>query len=185
MTGVLRGSLCNFAMKAKPQFMYLLKPHPVLTTAGHSPIKVAMATVQVLFLSGRYRCGNLTRHWSEGDGSCTMNSSCTGILETITHIIQSCPALTDTRHGLYNYTLRYTSILPLPLMSLIRAKFHPSNPTFVDSVLDCSTDPDFIRASQELGEDIIHHAFAVSRTWAYVLHRERLKLLGLWRSVAD
>jgi len=45
-------------------------------------------------------------------------------------------------------TLRYASILPLPLMSSLRAKFHPDIPTFVDSVLDCSVDPNFIRTSQ-------------------------------------
>ena len=68
----------------KPQFMSVVRPHPLWETAGHSPIKVAMATIQALFLSGRYRCGKLTRHWSAaGDGSCSMSSSCSGSLEDI------------------------------------------------------------------------------------------------------
>ena len=164
----------------KSQFMSLIKPHPLWETAGHSPIKVAMATVQALLLSGRYRCGQLTRHWSVGDGSCTMSSSCSGILEDIPHIILWCPSLTKIRQGLYEYTLRYSSVLPLPLMALIRSKFHPDNVTFIDCILDCSTDPQIITTTQVLGRDVLYHAFAVSRTWAYVLHRERLRLLGLW-----
>ena len=165
----------------KPEFMSVTTPHPLWVTAGHSPIKVAMATVQATFLSGRYRCGKLTRHWSAGDGSCAMSSSCSGILEDIPHIILWCPSLTQIRQGLYAYTLRYTSNLPLPLMVLLRTKFHPDNPTFIDCILDCSIDSQIIKTTQELGGDVLRHAFAVSRTWAYVLHRERMGLLGLWR----
>ena len=46
----------------RPQYMSLLTPHLIWRTAGHSPFKIAMASVQALFISGRYRCGALTRH---------------------------------------------------------------------------------------------------------------------------
>ena len=51
-----------------PSFMSLQRSHPIWLTAGHSPFKVAMATIQAKMLSGRYRCGYLTRHWSSSDG---------------------------------------------------------------------------------------------------------------------
>ena len=136
-------------------------------------------------MSKRYRCGKLTIHWSDGDSSCSLSSSFAEKLEDIPHIICWCPALTGICNGLCKYTLRYTSVLPLPLMSLLRAKFHPDIPTFVDSVLDCSVNPDFIRTTQVFGEDVLHHTFAISRPWTYVIHRERPKLLNLWMSPAN
>ena len=51
-----------------PSFMSLQRSHPIWLTAGHSPFKVAMATIQAKMLSGRYCCGYLTRHWSSSDG---------------------------------------------------------------------------------------------------------------------
>ena len=164
----------------KPEYMSLLTPHLIWRTAGHSPFKVAMANVQALLISGRYRCGALTRHWTGGDGS-----DCRGILEDIPHIIQWCPALKNVRLGLQESTFKYSSTLPLELMHLLRTKCVPSSTSFVSFILDCSSDPDAILLSQKLGEDIFEHLFTCTRTWAYIIHRERLKLLGLWRPVAN
>ena len=41
-----------------PQFMSLLRPHPILTTAGHSYDTNKMIR-QLWMLSGRYKCGSL------------------------------------------------------------------------------------------------------------------------------
>ena len=38
-----------------PQYMSLTEPHPLWTSAGSSPAKIAMATVQAQMLSGKYR----------------------------------------------------------------------------------------------------------------------------------
>ena len=48
----------------KPSFMSLTKVHPIWFTAGSSPSKVAMATIQARMVSGRYRTEYLCRHWS-------------------------------------------------------------------------------------------------------------------------
>ena len=170
----------------KPQFMSLLTPHPIWGTAGYSPVKVSMATIQALFLSGRYRCGALTRHWTTApkSGSCEMSPLCSRTLEDVSHIHRFCPALNNVRRGLYDFTLRFSSNLPPNLLSLIRTKCNPDSPSFVSFVLDCSVDSDVIRTSQELGPSILEPIFTVTRTWAYVLHRERLKLLGRWSPVA-
>ena len=169
----------------KPEFMSLCTPHLLWKTAGFSPTKVAMATVQALFLSGRYRCGSLTRNWtlSPGDGTCQVAHECTGIVEDVFHILRCCSGLRNVRHGLYDYTTRYSSNLPVPLMQLLRTKCSPANPSFVAFILDCSTDPDAISLSQDIGQDVFDHLFNVTRTWAYVIHRERLKMLGRWRLV--
>ena len=165
--------------------MSLVSPHPLWKTAGHNPIKVSMATVQASLLSGRYRCGSLLRHWSPSKetGYCKLSLSCSRTLEDIPHILRWCPSLTNVRHGLTDYTYRYSANLPLELMSLLRRKCNLSSPTFVNFILDCSTDPDVIRTTQVLGSDVLDHLFTVTRTWAFVIHRERLRMLGSWRSV--
>ena len=68
--------------------MSLLTPHLLWKTAGHSPTRVAMATIQALFLSGRYRCGSLIRHWAPciDNGFCHLSPACTEIIEDISHI---------------------------------------------------------------------------------------------------
>ena len=49
----------------KPNFMSLVKPHPLWTTAGSSPSKMSMATVQARMVSGRYRSELLCSNWSK------------------------------------------------------------------------------------------------------------------------
>ena len=171
----------------RPEYMSLCTPHLLWKTAGFNPTKVAMATVQALFLSGRYRCGSLTRHWalSSNDGSCQLAFECQGIIEDVSHILHCCPGLRNVRLGLYDYTTIYSSTLPVPLMQLLRAKCSPDNPSFVAFLLDCSTDPDAIFLAKNIGHEVFDHLFDVTRTWAYVIHRERLKMLGRWRPVRN
>ena len=48
----------------KPEFMSVLHPHPMLTTAGTS-YEINKMVVQLRMLSGQYRIGTLLRHFSE------------------------------------------------------------------------------------------------------------------------
>ena len=167
----------------KSPFMSLVTPHPVWKTAGSSPYKIAMATVQARMLSGRYRTGALTRHWSRAEnGSCSLSPLCSNSLEDLPHMLKDCPALAFTRNWLYDFTTRYAASMPLSIQYLLRQKCDPVAPTFIPFILDCSTDPDVILMCQNIGFYILDDLFSVTRTWVYVLHRERLKLLGRWRS---
>ena len=162
--------------------MSLTTPHPLWKTAGHSPYKIAMATIQAKMLSGRYRCGALTRHWNLGHGGgCLISPYCTNILEDLVHILKFCPGLNATRISLYDYTMSFANSLPTNLRNLICKKCDPSTPSFVNFMLDCSSDPDVILICQEEGFHILEPLFSVTRTWTFVIHRERLKLLGRWR----
>ena len=142
---------------------------------GHCPgfatLRKVSVRIFVTTLVPREWCVQVSSQWSE-------------TLEHVPHFLHWCPSLANVRSGLYEYTLRYTSNLPVPLMNLIRRKCHVSNPTFVNFVLDCSTDPDVIRASQEHSLDVLNIIFGVTRIWAYVLHRERLRMLRQWRPIA-
>ena len=76
----------------KPTFMSLLSPHPIWTTAGSSPTKVAMATQQARLLSGRYRLEALSSHWTNGSGTCRLSPSCASD-EDIDHFLTSANVL--------------------------------------------------------------------------------------------
>ena len=64
---------------------------------------------------------------------------------------------------------------------MLKTQSKQSHPSFVQFILDCSTLPKVIEATQTLGPDVLFHLFHISRTWCYTLHRERLKAFGRWR----
>ena len=78
-----------------------------------TPPKIAMATIQALMLSGRYRTEALIRHWkkSKSDGCCRLSDACRTNFEDIPHILQHCPALTLVRQKLLLNTSNYCSKL--------------------------------------------------------------------------
>ena len=164
-----------------PSFMSITKPHPLWQTAGSSPAKVSMATVQAQMLSGRYRTEALCSHWSKNkEGVCLLSSECGNTVEDLPHILSFCPSLTPARTKLNQYTLQYSSNLPDGIKNILMQHCSPSSPTFINFLLDCTSLPDVISAVQVLDADVLHHLFNISRTWVYVLHRERLKQLGRW-----
>ena len=164
-----------------PAFMSLMSPHPLFWTAGSSPYEVTKAHVQSLFLSGRYKTERLCRFWScNPDGFCMM-PLCKGrkIVEDVEHILVDCPSLSPARQNLVSFTIRYAVSVPL-LSNIIFTYTNPYQPLFTQFLLDCSTLPDVISATQLLGDDVLIHLFKISRTWCFTLHRERLKILGRW-----
>ena len=162
--------------------MSLVSPHPLWTSAGSSPSKIAMATIQAQLLSGRYRSESLCRHWSNNRmGSCLLSHSHQDVLEDVPHILKDCDALLDTRLKLHSYTREYCRDIPTYLSNLILPLTNISSPTFCQFLLDCSVLPEVIRATQEYdAATVYHHTFTVSRTWVYSLHKKRMMLLGRW-----
>ena len=167
-----------------PQFMSLNRIHPLFSFAGHSPAHVNRSLVQALMLSGRYRCGALTRHWDKTDGSCLLSVVCKGVIEDIPHILKSCPALAVTRINLLDFTKRYLTDLPDQMKFHLESLFHPDHSNFCQLLLDCSPIPSLISLTQHLGPSILGHIFYLSRIWVFALHRERLKMLGIWKHAA-
>ena len=118
-----------------PNFMSLVSPHPLWTTAGHSPSKVAMASVQASMLSGRYPIDKLTRHWSlKVTGYCTLHDNCSNMMEDICHVLQHCTALNVARLKLLDYTHSQIKDLPQILQNL-------ACPRFTNFLLDCFSIP--------------------------------------------
>ena len=163
-----------------PKFMSLTTPHPLWTTSGSSPSKIAMATIQAQMISGRYRSESLCRHWSKNKGGfCLLSPSCSNIIEDVPHILSSCCGLSSTRNKLIAYTSDYAASVPA-IMDLILTLCIPSNPKFIQFLLDCSCLPEVILAHQQHGKEVLDHLFLITRTWVYTLHKERLKKLGRW-----
>lgn len=166
-----------------PKFMSLSAPHPLWTTCGSSPASIAMATIQLRMISGRYRSESLCRHWSKNkEGICLLSPSCVNTVEDIPHILTACSGLSSTREKLVLYTQQYSSSVPA-ISGLILSLCSPTYPHFVQFLLDCSCLPEVIHATQQLGKDVLWHLFAISRTWVYTLHKARMKILGRWNFV--
>ena len=169
----------------KPQFMSLTKPHPLWTTAGSSPAKVAMACIQAEMISGRYRCEQLCSKWSlkNRPGVCLINTECSMMQEDIPHILQVCPALAPTRNKLARFTKQYCETLSQQICEIVNTFCTTSSPDFCQFLLDCSVLPPVVAAVQSEGEAVLDHLFHLTRTWVYTLHRERLKHLGRWNPI--
>ena len=165
--------------------MSLIRPHPMIFSAGTYPAKVAMATVQMQMLSGRYRTDSLVRHWrSDISGLCSLSSSCTSSLDDIPHLLQGCRALDSTRQRLLSFTEKYIhdNSLHEDISSVIRNFCNPASPSFCSFLLDCTSNPLVICLAQKYDRfPLYSNLFDITRTWIFVLHRERLKLRGQWK----
>ena len=160
----------------KPQFMSLLRPHPILSTAAHSYDTNKMI-VQLRMLSGRYRVGSLLKHFSPSNtGICEL---CGTEEEDLQHMLIRCPNLQDRRRLLIEYSR--SVLLQSPTCTLILEDIlsSSSQDTQVQFLLDCSALPDVIRAAQH-DNTVLPLLFKISRTWCYSMHRTRLKLLNRW-----
>ena len=142
-----------------------------------------MATIQAKILSGRYRTGVLTRYWksSSQKGFCTLSPACALAIDDFNHILVDCPALTYAREWLTDFTVKFSTHLPFNVQNVLLQKSDIFYPFFVTFMLDCSSDPEVILLHQDMGFSVLEALFYVILTWTYILHRERLKLLGRWR----
>ena len=161
-----------------PQFMSLLRPHPILTTAVTS-YDTNKLVIQLRMLSGRYRVGSLLKHFSPSNsGICEL---CGSEEENLTHLlIPRCPPLKERREVLVPYSRDILKNSPTGSEIFEQVLTDSNEELFVQFVLDCSVLPAVIRASQQ-DPSVLHLLLKICRTWCYSMHRTRLKLLGRWK----
>ena len=161
-----------------PEYMSLTKPHPLWLTSGSSSYQVSMTTVQAIMLSGRYRTEQLCSRWSGRSPNCKLCKQ--NEPEDLHHILTVCDSLEPTRIQLSGFTnnllLQCPEVTPVVLKYCV-----PTEPLFIQFLLDCSVLPEVIRLSQTYGSVIFHLLFRLTRTWCYVLHKTRLRLLNRWK----
>ena len=165
----------------KANFMSLMNPHPIWTTAKGNPHEVGKAIQQASFISGRYRTEYFSRHWSDNpQGYCRTNDSCSNVIEDCKHILLECPSYVNERRILISLWLKTNNYFARKLA--LEALSNTSD-YLLQFILDCSALPSVILASQRHGKDILDALFHLTRTWCFVLHRQRMRLLGRWNFV--
>ena len=162
--------------------MSLTTPHPIWTSAGSSPFEVKKATVQARMLGGRYRTCWLRRHWS-GDptGSCRI-PGCNGEPGTLIHLATAqCQGLASAKVRAVALWRVFLSAEP-NLFPLIRDFSLGEPKAFLEFLVDPTTRKSVISLAKHFGSkyDVIGKLCYMTRTWLYTMHKERLKLIGLW-----
>ena len=135
--------------------MSLSKPHPLWKTCGDNSFEVSKAIIQAKFLSGRYRTDKLLGHFNKTDGVCCLCSS--GAPGTLEHLILLCPSLEHCRQNQFE-GLKHNRISDIS-RDLIISTYKTSVPNFMQLLLDCSSYPPVIQASQEYGNNILNELF--------------------------
>ena len=166
----------------KPQYMSLLKPHPLWTTSQANPFEINKSLVVAKLLSGQYRSDWHTRHWSKDnkEGFCLL---CPGseVPGTIEHMLISCPTLEDKRVLLFKYWNQQSED-NFHLQKLLESKLLSDATNLVQFLLDPSAVSSVISGCQQ-NHYTLNDVFALTKTFCYGIHRRRLKLLGrfhLW-----
>ena len=166
-------SLNNF----HPEYMSLTKPHPLWSTAGSNPYEIVKAIQQARFISGRYRSGCVTKHWSGNNEGLCVAPSCTNQLETVGHILVNCSAYNDTKRRLYSLWL---STPNKTVLGLVLQALSSETDYLLQFILDCSVLPPVILATQTSGGHVLKELFYLTRSWCFSIHRQRMKYLGRW-----
>lgn len=133
----------------------------------------------------RYYTEAMCSHWSKNKrGLCLLSPvECIDTIEDLNHIIKICPVLTPCRQNLVLFTEKYADkIESTEICALLTNLCDLTHPSFVNFLLDCSSLSEVIASVQQHGQAVLHHLFRVKRTWLFVLHRERLKILGRWNN---
>ena len=167
-----------------PSFMSLTKPHPIWSSCGSNPFECHKAVTVARMLSGRYLTDNLQRHWTPDnkEGFCLL-PACQGqnskSLGTLEHLLLFCPALSHTRVKLLDLLLKI-SVEHQALTTILSNAFtKPNHSTLLQLLLDCTSMPDVIHATQFSGDDLQNRLLYLGRTWCYAIHRERMKQMNL------
>ena len=122
------------------------------------------------------------RHfYPDSDGNCSICPE--NVPGTIEHILTQCPSLSETREKLYEKLNTYN--ISENAKSLISTAIHSTNNNdTVQFLLDCSTTPEVISETQQIGPVILEELFRYTRAWCYSIHKSRLKLQGRWTNLS-
>ena len=102
--------------------------------------------------------------------------------EDIRHILIYCEDLSDTREMMLHFTLLSLPHYTPEVQQILQNFCNPSSRQCCDFLLDCSSIPSVITASQIYGPSIVQSLFHVSRNCVYAIHRQRLMLRGQWKA---
>ena len=164
-----------------PDFLSLKYPHPLWFTLDSNPYNVEAARIQALFLIGRYPTESLCRYWSSNPDGICLQETCRylKLKESIEHVLLHCAALSDNRRRLFWITWCYAADKCSIWNILEQYLFNQNDDKILmQFLLDCSSLPLVIEATQNYGQCILEYCFTISRTWCRSMHVSRMKYLG-------
>ena len=170
----------------RPEFISLQKCHPIWSSLDGNPYQTKAAVIQALFLTGRYRNERLCRFWTTNRmGFCLLEPCQTlKIIDSNTHVLPDCEALSDDRRRLLAFTLRYTKDKPVIYDLCSTYLFENSDQEIlVQFLTDCSILPEVVKARQLYGIDILSHLFRITRTWCRSLHTACMRKLDRFKNI--
>ena len=165
-----------------PNYMSLVKPHPILISCGSNPFEVHKACLTLKMLAGRYLTDMLQRHWTPNKSGNCLLPACIGqeTPGTLEHLLLFCPSLALKRRGLLNLAMRLFNEHPVLQFLLSKHLLYSTNPhNTMQFLIDCTSVSDVIISVQRLGPVIRDRLLYFGRTWCYTIHRERVIQLGL------
>ena len=157
----------------------LLCPHPMWSSTAGNSFECSKSTVLARMVSGRYRTEAMCRFWSTNRSGFCLSDTCQNVRGDLEHMLIVCPALEHTRHRLHSLWCRKTVECP-PLHRLILRILASTPETQVRFILDSTACPEIISLSQFYGQEIQDRILYLTRTWAFSIHRQKMKILGRW-----
>ena len=155
------------------------RAHPVWTSTAGNSFETSKGTVLARMMTGRYRTEMLCRFWSTNRTGECLSPTCTNVNGTLEHLLVICPALDHIRHRLHSLWCLKTLDCP-PLHSLIVSILGAEPEIQVKFILDSTAWPQIIQLVQTFGQEIQDRVLYLTRTWAFAMHKHKLKLLGRW-----
>ena len=178
-------SSCRSSLRfLRPKFCSLPKPHPMLSYSFGNSLDARALTIQLMLLSGRYRTEKLRRHWSSNKMGYCVYPSCTNLkqIDDEEHFLLYCPALNCERRRLCSKIFSYSCDKPVLSNLLTKYLYGDDDLLKMQFLLDASTLPDIISASQLHGISILAECAKIGRLWCWCMHATRLRTLKMWWS---
>ena len=157
----------------------LQHPHPLWTTAAGNSFECSKSTILARMISGRYRTEMLCRFWSTNRSGYCLSPTCHQVDGDLEHLLIGCPALEHIRSRLHSLWCLKTVDCP-PLHNLILSVLGSDPVTQVMFILDSTSWPQIVNLVQVFGQEVLEIVLYLTRTWAFSIHKHKLKLLGRW-----
>ena len=121
----------------------------------------------------------MCRFWSTNRNGYCLAPTCHLVHEDLEHLLVVCPSMEHVRHRLHSLWCLKTADCP-PLQRLIMWMLGSTPEILTKFILDSTACPQLIILVQMFGQEIQDRVCYLTRTWAFAMHRQKMKMLGRW-----
>ena len=162
-----------------PHKASLTQPHPIWSSSAGNSYECGKGTILARMVSGRYRTEMMCRFWSTNRSGYCLAPTCHLVHGDLEHLLVVCPSLEHIRHRLHSLWVLKTADCP-PLQRLIMWILGSPPQILLKFILDSTAWPQLITLVQVLGQEVQDRVCYLTRTWAFAIHRQKMKMLGRW-----